>query len=381
MKIALYNLTTTTKTGGVESFVWELARYLTRLYPDCQIDIIGGKSPPGFQIPEIGPQVRIITRPFVGREQFRRLPLLNRAYGLTKLLERLTFGVTSLRLLGRERYDIVHIQKPYDLPIAQLAQRRYGSQILFGCHGKDFFSGDRFFARNLAAVSCSHYNAATIEQHYGLHPVVVYNGIDIELFSPRPVRPELRARFARPDEFLVTLVGRHERWKGIQHLLYALAKLRRKNLPVKALLVGDGPYRAYLEQLAQKLDVGEAVCFLGNLPNRDLPDYYALSDIVIGTSFGNETFGIALCEAAACERPIIASDFGGFREVVQHGETGLRYPAQNSEALAEAIEELLDDPARRLAFGQAGRRFVAENFTWERVAARVYTEYRQILPD
>src|SRR5689334_13039341 len=117
-KIALYNVTTTIKTGGVESFVWELARHLAMQYPDCQLDIIGGKSPADFSHPDPGPQVRIITRPFISRESLRRVPLLSRLYGITKLLERLSFGLTTLPLLWRERYDIIHIQKPYDLPVA-----------------------------------------------------------------------------------------------------------------------------------------------------------------------------------------------------------------------------------------------------------------------
>ncbi len=380
MKIALYNLTTTTKTGGVESFVWELARYLVELYPDCQVDIIGGNSPTDFHRPQLDERVRVITRPFVAREQLRRLPILSRLYGQTKLLERLSFGLTTLRLLAHERYDILHIQKPYDLPVAQLARQLYGTRILFGCHGKDFFAADRLFTRNVkAAVSCSHYNAGIVEAHYGIRPQVVYNGIDVELFSPRPVRPELRARYARPEEFVVMQVGRHVRWKGVQYLLQALAQLRERRLPVKVLLAGDGPYRPDLERLAQDLGIAEAVCFLGNLPNRDLPDYYALSDVVIGTSFANETFGIALCEAAACERPIIASDFGGFREVVRDDETGYLYPPQDANALADRLEKLLLDPTRRAAFGQAGRQFVIENFTWPHVAERVYTEYRQIM--
>jgi glycosyltransferase involved in cell wall biosynthesis len=379
VKIALYNVTTTIKTGGVESFVWELARHLGEMYPDCQVDIIGGQPPAGFHHPEVGPRVRILTRPFVARETLRRFPVLSRLYGPTKLLERLTFAVTTLPILARERYDILHIQKPYDLPVGQLARLLFRTRLLFGCHGKDFFPGDRLLARQLPAVSCSHYNATTVEEHYGLRPEVVYNGIDVELFSPRPVRPELRARYAGPEEFIVTLVGRQVRWKGIQYLIEALAILRQKPLPVKLLLAGDGPYRRDLEKLAQELGVAEAVYFLGNVPNRDLPDYYALSDIVTGTSFANETFGIALCEAAACEKPIVASDFGGFREVVRDGATGYLYPPQDASALAERLEQLLRDPARREAFGQAGRRFVVENFTWAHVAERVYTTYRHIL--
>lgn len=101
MKIALYNVTTTTQTGGVESFVWELARYLREGYPDCQVDVIGGRAAKDFR-PASAAGVPVITRPFIGREKWRRLPLLNRLYGPTKLLERLSFGLATLPLLKKK---------------------------------------------------------------------------------------------------------------------------------------------------------------------------------------------------------------------------------------------------------------------------------------
>ena len=379
MKVALFNVTTTTITGGVESFVWELARYLTAHYADCQVDIIGGVSPKKFHQPELDPRIRVITRPFVAREKLRKIPLLNRLYGQTKLLERLSFGLACLPLLARERYDIIHIQKPYDLPIAQLAGKLFGSKILFGCHGKDFFPGDKLFSGKLPAVSCSRYNAGIVEAHFGIKPVVIYNGIDTELFSPRPVKPELRNALAAPEEFVIMQVGRQVRWKGAQYLIQALGLLQAKDLPVKLLLAGDGPYRKELEAQAHRCGVAESVLFLGNVPNRDLPDYYALADVVVGTSFANETFGIALCEASACERPIVASDFGGFREVVVAEETGLFYHPQDARELAAQLERLLLDPTCRRQMGQAGRRYVVENFGWPAVARRVHTEYQALL--
>lgn len=378
MKIALYNVTTTTKTGGVESFVWELARSLSELYPACQVDIIGGRPPRGFQMPHL-PGVRVHTLPYIHRDSFRRLPILNRLYGLTKLLERLSFGLATLPLLARERYTVLHIQKPYDLPVGQLANRLFQTRLLFGCHGKDFFLGDKFWARGVkAAVSCSHYNAETVRQHYGVLPEVVYNGIDIDFFSPRLPNPALRAKFAAPEEFLLMQVGRQVRWKGVQYFIEAVALLKERGLPVRAILAGDGPYRKTLEKIAAKYNVTDRITFLGNVPNRDLPDYYACVDIVVGTSFANETFGISLCEAAACERPIVASDFGGFREVVQEGKTGYLYPPQDALELANRLELLLSDAEKRLAFGKAGREFVAANFTWPQVAERVYIQYKML---
>jgi glycosyltransferase involved in cell wall biosynthesis len=310
----------------------------------------------------------------------RRLPIINKMYGLTKLVERLTFGLITLPLLWREHYDIIHIQKPYDLPIAKVARLLRGTKILFGCHGKDFFPLDRLFSKKLdGAVSCSQYNAATVQEHYGLLPEVVYNGIDVDLFSPHPPRPELRQKYVAPDEKIVLWVGRLVRWKGLQYLIEALPLLNERGLRLKVLVAGTGEYKPELEKLAGKLGVKEQIIWLGNLPNRDLPDYYAISEAIIGTSFANETFGIALCEAAACERPLVASNFGGFKEVVREGETGYHYQPQNSRDLADKLAKLLCDPTQAQIMGKAGRQFVVENFTWQRVAERVYRAYQEVL--
>jgi D-inositol-3-phosphate glycosyltransferase len=379
-KIALFNVTTTTKTGGVESFVWELARNLAQLYPDLPVDIIGGKPPKGFKLPETPAGVRLITRPFIARETWRKIPFLkNRFFGFTKLLERLTFGLMCLPLLWRENYAILHIQKPYDLPVAKLIRLLRGTKLLFGCHGKDFFPLDRLFAKKVdGAVSCSRYNAETVRKHYGILPEIVYNGIDVELFSPRPPDLALRAKYAAPDEPLIIFIGRLVRWKGTEYLIKALPILREKGLQPKVLIAGDGTYKHTLQKIAEELGVSNQVIFLGTVPNRQLPDYYAISEVVVGTSFANETFGIALCEAAACERPIVASRFGGFQEVVRDGETGYFYEPQNPHALAEKLEILLRNPHQAEQMGKSARQFIVENFTWQKVAARVYHAYAKI---
>lgn len=110
-----------------------------------------------------------------------------------------------------------------------------------------------------------------------------------------------------------------------------------------------------------------------------MPDLFAAADVVLGASFVNETFGISLCEALATERPVIAADFGGFREVVRDGETGLLVPPQDPAALAAAIADLLADPARCRAYGAAGRRDVAARFSWDAVVARVLAAYDEAL--
>jgi D-inositol-3-phosphate glycosyltransferase len=164
------------------------------------------------------------------------------------------------------------------------------------------------------------------------------------------------------------------RWKGAEYAIAALARLRADPAPV-LVLAGDGPYRADLERRARDLGVADRVVFLGAFPHESMPDLYPAVDLVLGTSFVNETFGISLCEALACDRPVVASDFGGFREVVRHGETGLLVPPQDPAALADAIDALLADPAHRRTLALAGRQDVVARFSWPAVVERVLAAY------
>ncbi len=369
-KVALYNLTTTVTTGGVETFVWELGRELQRR--GVIVHLIAGQSP----YPNRYPELKVIRRPFVGRQAFRRLPGLQRAYAITKLLERLSFALTALPVLLRERYDILHIQKPYDLPVALLVRRLVGSRVVFGCHGEDFFPGDRWLGRKAdVAVSCSAFNAETVARHYGIDPLVVYNGFDAERFQPQEPDPTLRARFAPHGEGIVLYAGRLIPWKGVQYAIAAMEELPQAVL----LIAGDGHYRQTLEAQVRAAGLEGRVHFLGHVPHEELPRWLALSDVLVAPSFASETFGIALVEAQSCGVPVVASRFGGFPEVVRDGETGLLVPPQDPHALAQALRELLSDPLRRREMGQAGRRWVHEHFHWSRVAERVLEAYRWAL--
>ncbi len=365
MKVALYNLTTTTRIGGVESFVWDLARELRDR--DHDVTIIGGVGTRR----EVLPGVRVLLFPFVSRRVWQALPPLRRAYAEAKLLERLTMAVPALPHLIRGGYDIIHLQKPYDMAPALLARRLGGGRVILGCHGEDFYAGDWLLARHLdGAVSCSRFNAATVGARYPVTPAVINNGIDLSLFRPQP--PDLAWR--QYGGHLLLYVGRLQPWKGVETAIRALPML-----PTATLLVaGDGEDRPRLTALAAMLGVGARVRWLGMLPREELPTLYSSVDLLLATSYASETFGISLIEAQACGLPVVASNFGGFPEVVAVGKTGLLVPPRDPDALAQAVAALLHDAPRRHALAAAAPAWAAQ-WGWAAVTDRVEAAYHAAL--
>ncbi|HZQ07631.1 MAG TPA: glycosyltransferase family 4 protein [Anaerolineae bacterium] len=374
MKVALYNLTTTTQYGGVESFVWQVARNLAARGID--ITIVGGNG----SIRHAYPSVRVVTFPFTSRATLRRVPGLAKQYTLTKLVERLSFGLRARAFMARERFDIIHIQKPYDLPAAAWFKRNTPSKIVFGCHGTDFFPTDRRFVNaSDIAVSCSAFNADQVRAHYGISPRVVYNGIDPQQFFPQTPDAEWRSRVIGDANALTMFyAGRLVRWKGVQYLIDALALLAQTR-NVQLLIAGEGEYRHELEQRAREQGIADCVQFLGYIPSDALPSYYAIADVVALASYANETFSIMSAEAMACARPVIGTRFGGIPEVIADGETGFLAEPENANDLAEKLGRLLDDAALRERFGQCGRQRVLKLFTWDTVTERVLDAYKIVL--
>lgn len=368
MHIVHYNLTTTTKEGGVETFVWDLAREQARR--GAQVTIIGGAG----TIRRAATGVTVRTVPFVDRGRFAVGPL-RRAYAWRKLAERLSMLPAALPLLRDA--DLVHIHKPYDLPLAPLLRRR-GVPVVYHGHGEDFFRGDRGLMRFVPALlSCSSYNAATLRQHYGREATIVYNGVDVEHFQPQPLDQTLRNQLAGDARWIVLQPGRIMPWKGHAHSLQALSLLA--NPLVQLVVIGDGENRRALEQQAQTLGIANQVLFTGTIPHRELPRYFAAADVVLGSSYASETFGMALAEAQACGRPVLASSWRGYDDVVQAGETGERFAASDPTDLAHKLQIMLAHPTHYAELAAAGCARVIRLFQWSAIAERVEQVYKPLI--
>ncbi|MBC7317014.1 MAG: glycosyltransferase, partial [Chloroflexi bacterium] len=160
-------------------------------------------------------------------------------------------------------------------------------------------------------------------------------------------------------------------------LLRAFQGLSRR-VDVHLLIVGDGPYRPEVEALIKALSLEERVTLLGF--RRDVPALLGASDLFVLSTDHWEALGLAILEAMAAGRPVVASRIGGIVEAVSEGEAGLLVPPKDPVALEEAMYSLLSDPAKAAAMGQAGRERVARYFTLERMVQEIGAIYEEEMP-
>ncbi len=177
----------------------------------------------------------------------------------------------------------------------------------------------------------------------------------------------------------ILYVGRLSRDKGVQHLLRAAPKVLNVFPATKLVIVGqDYGYRPTLERLAQNLGISGSVSFAGRAPNEDLPAIYQSSDLFVLPS-ELEAFGIALIEAMAMGVPVIASDHGGMRCVIENGKTGALFEPGNSDHLASVIIELLSNDEFRDVLTENALNNVIQEYAVETVVDQLETLYRAIL--
>lgn len=210
----------------------------------------------------------------------------------------------------------------------------------------------------------------------GEPPVIVTpNGLDLAEIETRLAETP-GAEIAGPDGGRIVGVGNLYRWKGFHEALEALARLP----PTHAwhyTIVGDGPYRAELEQLAIERGIAGRVTFTGRLSHGESLARIRAADIFLLPSW-REAFGNVFTEAAACGVAAIGCLENGPETIIDHGETGLLVPPSDAQSLADAIARLLANPAATRRMGETARRRVGR-FTWASTASLVLDTLARIV--
>ncbi len=181
--------------------------------------------------------------------------------------------------------------------------------------------------------------------------------------------------------FDILFVGRLVERKGVRILIDAVARLQDRG--VRLTIVGDGPERSALEAAAGASGAAGAIEFKGFVSAANLHDYLAATDTLVLPALRDakgdvEGLGVVLLEALALGKPVIASDSGGIRDIVQHEKTGLLVPPGDAEALARAIARYVENPEYARDLALAGREHTAREFSWDSITGRLRAIYRSV---
>jgi glycogen synthase len=229
-------------------------------------------------------------------------------------------------------------------------------------------------------ITCSHYMRRHVADVFGIPAskvTAIANGIDPSDLQTVPDLPRLRARYARPDERLILLVGRLVYEKGFHLALDALPGLVERLGNVRFLIAGSGTAEAELKEQAERLGLMEHGSFVGWTGDDELHSLYRIADLCLVPSI-YEPFGLVALEAMASGCPCIVADTGGLREVVPGGgRVGLRFRPKDSKALGRMAEQILTDDALRDRLVPEAREHVLR-FDWADVARQTAAVYRDL---
>jgi len=240
-----------------------------------------------------------------------------------------------------------------------------------------YFVIDRWLARwTTGLIAVSHQVQAFYEsQGVGRGRwQVVYNGVDLEGFQPRKRNGVYRALGINRYEPVVGFLGRLVPAKAPELFVEAVARAAREIPSLKAVIVGEGPLRDRLEAGLKRFHLERRVILTG--ARQDIPELLAGMDALICSS-EREGFSMAVLEAMAAGVPVVATDVGGTRELIESGVSGVLVPAHQAQALGEHLIALLNNPARTAAIREAARRRVTEQFSLHKTLAaheRVYCD-------
>lgn len=299
------------------------------------------------------------------------------------------FGlIATLRLVRREKFDILHVQWPFPHGIWGVAAK-WMTDLPMVCtfHGAEILLAERlrpvrailkFILSRADAVTCnSSFTAARVGRLTDKKITVLPYGATITgAERMRTVRSSGPAR--------LLFVGRLIQRKGLRYLIQAMADLEGVMLDV----VGDGPEAEPCKALARDLGVADRITFHGFVSNEKLEALLSTTDAFVLPSIiddrgDTEGLGVVLIEAMAFRTPVVASAVGGIVDVVENEVSGLLVPEKDPKALAAAIARLLCDPALARELGMAGHKRGVEYFDWSRITdalESVYTEVQSARP-
>ena len=300
--------------------------------------------------------------------------------------------VVALRNIARD-YDVVYTNSQKAHVIGSIAGKLAGKPVIWNLH--DILTADHFSAvhRRLGVFLANRLvdrvivnSEATLEAFVdsgGKRELteIIYNGIDSTRFASIEERDvELkRSELGVTEQYIIGIFSRLSQWKGQHVALQALAHLPGVHLLLVggALFQDDQDYEIELKSLAKQLAIDDRVHFLGF--RSDVPVLMKTVDLVLHTSISPEPFGRVIVEGMFAGKPVIASDDGGAREIITHGENGLLIKPGAPDALVQAVQHLQSNLEETTHIARSGHNSANERFTIEQCTNQIQASIKNVV--
>jgi D-inositol-3-phosphate glycosyltransferase len=382
-------------SGGMNVYVRELSAQLAKR--GHRVDIFTRGTENGEQ--EIGSGARLVTLPAGSRVDVEKNKL-------AAFIPEFAVQVTSFATKNNLEYDLIHahywmsglvgleLKAKWGIPIVMMFHTlglvKNRITVLGEMESDERIRGERrVLAGADMVVAATPAELADLQWLYELpsaKAAVIPPGVDLEQFKPMDKAKARDELGLSTEERQILFVGRIEALKGVDTFIRAANLLANTSkTPFRVQIIGGdveesleqlGSEMARLQELARELGVQNCVHFLGSRRQRELPTYYAASDVVVMPSY-SESFGMVALEAMACGRPVIASRVGGLAYLVQDGVTGFHVQEGNANEMAERLMEVLSSDTLLEQMGIAARR-EAEKYSWEKIASEVVNLFNKL---
>ena len=369
MKIAFITTYDFAVPGGVRNHILALANELIRLGHDVRILAPSSRSNQMLNIPYLIP---VADFPKATNTWFIPPHLLIH-YRVIKKIQ---------AILHQESFDLVHIHEPL-LPPVCLSALVFTKSPLFATfhtyyeHGQPMYRlfkplFNHWLKRLKGRITVSASSCSYINQYFPYEYQIIPNGVDVAKYA-YPIFPSAE----RDNESIDLLFIGHAQFKrkGLPFLIEAYRLLKPHNPKLRLIIAGSRWFGRNGADIPA--DIPDIIN-LGMVDEEKLISLYQSATVFCSPAIGNESFGIVLIEAMAAGAPIVTTSIEGYANVVQHNHNALVVPPKDSYALAQAIQQLIDDPVLREQLIKQAKISV-QQYSWDTVAKRVLTYYERMM--
>jgi len=226
-------------------------------------------------------------------------------------------------------------------------------------------------------LSTSNFMAKLLLEYTNKSVEITPFGVDTTVFKP----DEKLSLFSNHTDLVIGTIKSLEWYYGIEYLVQAFHIVTKQlpDLKLKLLVVGGGALEKKIKNLVHELNLDDRTLFTGKISYNEIYKYYNALDIYVAVSVYEESFGVAVLEASATEKPVIISRVGGMIEVIDENVTGFVVPPRNAEETAQKLIELIMNEDLRHKMGKAGRKLVVEKFSFDKCLNDMMNIYENIL--